>query len=514
MTFIAKGGVAPYSDKVNRQFALDPNQGVQPAAPDSWTDSDRAFIEQQKQSYISEFTRRAGRPPSQEVLEQMFGQGSPNAQRIVAGNPYRAAPGGTAGTATNPQPGSVGVNDPRFLVAGMFRPGQNTEYLAAARANLSGNAAYNSVFQFNPATGQMELRPNTYQLDPLSGQYDPNQWADNNFALVHGQNQMAQGRKTGQNLFNEAGYRGALNAGQQATQVVGSQAARMGATDRASSARQSNQLDEYGQDIGLLRASAQGTGPSAAEALAKSQLYNNIRAQASMAAGARGGNVAAAQRAAALASSNMQMQSAQQMSAMRAQEQLTAQAQLAAAQGQRAQAMGMARGQDLQKGFQNVQGAAMAAQAAQGQTAAQAGFTGAQQAQFGLGLNQTQMGMQQYQAALGNQLNMMGLQAQVAGQQSAGAIAGQNQAIDLYKIAQGTYQGEVNRNDAQIRYEQQMAQQRKAAQDAQTASIIGMGVGAFSPFLASAMAPSPAAPAPAASGPTMPGSNGLINPWA
>jgi hypothetical protein len=77
-------------------------------------------------------------------------------------------------------------------------------------------------------------------------------------------------------------------------------------------------------DLGDLRNAAAGHGPSAAALLAKAQLDDNIRAQAAAAATARGGNIQGAMRNAALAGSQMQLQTAQQIAAQRAQEQLNA----------------------------------------------------------------------------------------------------------------------------------------------------------------------------------------------
>jgi predicted RNA-binding protein Jag len=79
------------------------------------------------------------------------------------------------------------------------------------------------------------------------------------------------------------------------------------------------------RDLGIVRNSATGQGPSAAENLARSQMDASIRAQAAQAGAARGGNLAAAQRAAAQAGSDTRLQSTAQLAAQRAQEQLNAQ---------------------------------------------------------------------------------------------------------------------------------------------------------------------------------------------
>lgn len=117
---------------------------------------------------------------------------------------------------------------------------------------------------------------------------------------------------------------------------------------------QAGQAGQYGQDLGIIRNSALGNGPSAAAMLAKQQLDASVQAQASQAAQARGGNIAAGMRSAANAGSQIQLQGAQQMAAQRAQEQLNAQGLLNqgnASLGQTlnnttAQAQGM-RGQDV-----------------------------------------------------------------------------------------------------------------------------------------------------------------------
>ena len=111
-----------------------------------------------------------------------------------------------------------------------------------------------------------------------------------------------------------------------------------------------------GADLGAVRRTAFGQGPSAAQNLAQSQLDAGIRSQAAMAAGARGGNLAAAQRAAANAGSQMQLQAIPQLAAQRAQEQLNAQntlaqgnANLMQGAGNITSQVGAMRGQDIQQ---------------------------------------------------------------------------------------------------------------------------------------------------------------------
>ncbi len=108
-----------------------------------------------------------------------------------------------------------------------------------------------------------------------------------------------------------------------------------------------SQLDQYAQDINLLRRSAMGEGPSAAERMHRSALDSNQRGMASMAATARGGNIASALRSATAAGSNANLQATNQLAALRANEQLTAQGQLAGAQAQHAGAIDTTRRTDV-----------------------------------------------------------------------------------------------------------------------------------------------------------------------
>lgn len=84
-------------------------------------------------------------------------------------------------------------------------------------------------------------------------------------------------------------------------------------------------IDQQASDLGIVRNSAMGRGPSAAENLAKAQLDANIRSQSAMAATARGGNIAAAMRQASNSGTQQSLQSANTLNALRAQEQLNAQ---------------------------------------------------------------------------------------------------------------------------------------------------------------------------------------------
>lgn len=109
-----------------------------------------------------------------------------------------------------------------------------------------------------------------------------------------------------------------------AGQVAGAGADARGNVNQALG-QQFGQAGQYGQDLGIIRNSAMGNGPSAAAQLAKQQLDASIQAQASQAGQARGGNIAAGMRSAANAGTQIQLQGAQQMAAQRAQEQLNAQ---------------------------------------------------------------------------------------------------------------------------------------------------------------------------------------------
>lgn len=130
--------------------------------------------------------------------------------------------------------------------------------------------------------------------------------------------------------------------GGQVAQHVGVDA-RASLADAAAAGRAINLSDAAsaaGQttDTAALRQAAAGLGPSAAVNLAQDQLQRNTAAQASLAATARGGNVAAAMRTAANSGTQQALQSQSQVAALRAQEQATARGQLVTAdQGARQQ---------------------------------------------------------------------------------------------------------------------------------------------------------------------------------
>jgi hypothetical protein len=85
------------------------------------------------------------------------------------------------------------------------------------------------------------------------------------------------------------------------------------------------QAGQMAKDIGIVRNTALGNGPSAAAVLGNKLIDDQQRAIAAQAATARGGNLAAAQRNAMNAGQNAELQGQQQILAARANEQLAAQ---------------------------------------------------------------------------------------------------------------------------------------------------------------------------------------------
>lgn len=174
----------------------------------------------------------------------------------------------------------------------------------------------------------------------------------------------------GQAMAAQNGTAGALgNAATAAGGIAGAGRTNAGFANMSGILNQ-GQIDQFGNDMNVIRNSAMGRGPSAAENLARSQLDNNIRAQSAMAATARGGNVAAAMRGAQGAGQNMMLQSQAQIAAQRAQEQLNAQAlmnqgntALTGAQNNLTQSRNVMRAQDVAQ----AQGAAQAAGQVAGQ---------------------------------------------------------------------------------------------------------------------------------------------------
>lgn len=79
------------------------------------------------------------------------------------------------------------------------------------------------------------------------------------------------------------------------------------------------------RDVGIVRDSAMGRGPSAAQILGQQMLQGAVRGMGSVAATARGGNLASAMRGALAGGQATMLQGNQQLAALRAQEQLNAQ---------------------------------------------------------------------------------------------------------------------------------------------------------------------------------------------
>lgn len=180
-------------------------------------------------------------------------------------------------------------------------------------------------------------------------------------------------------------------------------------------------------DLGIVRDSAMGRGPSAAENLAKSQLDSNIRSQSALAATARGGNIAAAMRQAAASGTQQSLQSASTLNALRAQEQLNAQGvltqganALTTAQGNlgnQNQNLAGLRGQMVQAGVSARQGVA-------GQVANDLGNENAAKQQAAA--KYAEYLMNQYQIASGNQVaySGQGVQAGIANQNNTTQLIG------------------------------------------------------------------------------------------
>ncbi len=197
-----------------------------------------------------------------------------------------------------------------------------------------------------------------------------------------------------------------------------------------------DQVGQFSQDVGLLRRTAEGTGPSAAQAMMQSALGQNARAMQAVAGQARGGNLAAGIRAATQAGAQQGLQSTNQLAALRAQEQLTGQAQLAGAQGQLSGAMAN-RSQAI-TGATNAETARNQAFAGAASNAANA-MTGATNAGTGV----AQAGSQQHANILdaikaaetlrmqgvNTQANILGTQVQNAGQNANTGLANVSNAL-------------------------------------------------------------------------------------
>jgi hypothetical protein len=186
-------------------------------------------------------------------------------------------------------------------------------------------------------------------------------------------------------------------------------------------------IGQQASDLDIIRNSAMGRGPSAAEALAKSQLDANIRSQSALAATARGGNIAAAMRQAANSGTQQSLQSAQTLNALRAQEQLNAQGllttganNLTSAQGRlgdQGAALGTTRAQLVQAG-----GGAQAGVAAQAANSLANMNAASQQAKS----KYAEYLMNLYQISSGNNVSYsgQGVQAGIANQNTGTQLVG------------------------------------------------------------------------------------------
>lgn len=246
--------------------------------------------------------------------------------------------------------------------------------------------------------------------------------------------------------------------------IAGAGVGARGATVGALQGQQA-QTGQYGQDLGIIRNSALGQGPSAAAVLAKQQLDASVQAQAAQAAQARGGNVAAGMRSAANAGTQIQLQGAQQMAAQRAQEQLNAQSLLnqgnqglAGAMNQNTtQAQGL-RAQDI------------------GQTTAQAGATNdaakLAAANYGIGATVAGQGLSAYQNLSGQYAGQM--QAETQAQQNAQQQYAQ-WLQNEYSISSGLPAGQFGGYAAIANQSAQSATQQQSA-----------GLGALGTYIAAA----------------------------
>lgn len=311
-----------------------------------------------------------------------------------------------------------------------------------------------------PSTGQIgstktAVGPNGGQSVPqlLAGAVNnPNAQLNPNYNphlnAANGWNTMALNGRLG-----EAAGSGTANAGQVAAMAGGGRIAGAGAPNAG---LQTGQVFQTAADNNIIRNSALGTGPSAAEQLAKSQLDQSIRSQASQAATARGGNIASAMRTAAQQGSQMQLQGAQQMAAQRAQEQLSAQGFLTQANAGLGAQVGNARGQDI--------GQATAAASATSD-AAKIGT-----ANYGIGANLASQGLQGLQSAAttyGNQAANADNAASRDRQQYADWLQRQ------YSIASGIPASYAGPQTQLAIANQQVQQQQQAAKTSAIGGILG-----------------------------------------
>lgn len=260
-------------------------------------------------------------------------------------------------------------------------------------------------------------------------------------------------------------YQGDLNTAGEAAQAarvaagnLGGQGAYVGDTQAALRSMGNNtsafgqDVAQMGRDVGMVRDAAAGNGPSAASALMKGALDSNARNMVGMAAGARGGNVAAGMRAAANAGRDQGLQAINQMAALRANEQLGAMGQLSGANA----ALAGARGQLGNAAAQRA-GAAIGATNAQTgrQAAAAQALTGASgaaanAANAGIsGVNSQNSAIanagQLYGAGVNTAAGVLGQQVNSAGQAAQTGLGNVGQAVNAFNALSGDMQEELNR---------------------------------------------------------------------
>lgn len=215
----------------------------------------------------------------------------------------------------------------------------------------------------------------------------------------------------GQTQPGSAGTAQALQAAQQ----LGGRGSFMGQIGQTGS--------QFGQDIGMLRSAAMGQGPSAAQALMRSGLDANARGARSLAAGARGGNLAGGLRAAIGAGSAANQQAIQQSAALRAQEQLSAMGQLSGANAA------------LMQGQLGAQAAETARQAAFGQAGQGAAMADISGRQVQGGILQGAGGL--YNQGQANAIGARGVQAGIARDAAADLEAQKRRALEAYNQQYG-----------------------------------------------------------------------------
>ena len=196
------------------------------------------------------------------------------------------------------------------------------------------------------------------------------------------------------------------------------------------------QANQFGEDVGLIRAAAEGRGPSAAEHLARASLDSNARNMQAVAAGARGGNLAAGIRAATQAGAQQGLQSTQQLAALRAQEQLGAMGQLAGANAALGQNLQGAQATETARQAAGVQGGIGAAGALTDVGNAQTSAMSAAGQLYGQGA-QTNAGLQ-------------GVKAGVARDAAAALEDQKRRALEAARLAQQGVQGEQTLRNQRI----------------------------------------------------------------